>query len=372
MDETFRRTYPNITIEEWEFVQEELQNKPIWVEEPVEAFSYYETSTATYPNMTQPTTTVHRVTKAINDSTEYNPTINATRTSNPAAIDKGALSEVMAPIMLSFHEQYKQNLEIQHENELAKEIRQMYCQVSVLRRLQAVTLSQTNGLLAASVLQLPTCSRLQGLGQSLLLQECERVQYYNYNDNDAKADYVYVYNDNNAKTDYVHNDDNADANYIYNNDDAKADYIYVYNDNNAKTDYVHNDDNTDANYIYNNDDAKADYIYVYNDNNAKTDYVHNDDNADANYIYNNDDAKADYIYVYNDNDAETDYVHNDDNTDANYIYNNDDAKADYIYVYNDNNAKTDYVHNDDNADANYIYNNDDAKADADYVYNNNA
>jgi hypothetical protein len=128
--------------------------------------------------MTKPTTTVHRVTKAINDSTENNPTINATQTSNPAAIDKEALSEVMAPIMQSFHEQYKQNLEIQHENELAKEIRQMYCQVSVLRRLQAVTLSQTNGLLAASVLQLPTCSRLQGLGQSLLLQECEQVKVF--------------------------------------------------------------------------------------------------------------------------------------------------------------------------------------------------
>jgi hypothetical protein len=152
--------------------------KPIWVEEPVEAHLYYETSTATYPNMTKPTTTVHRVAKAINDSTEYNPTINVTWTSNPAEIDKRALSEVMAPIMQSFHEQYKQNLEIQHENELAKEIRQMYCQVSVLRRLQAVTLSQTNGLLAASVLELPTCSRLQGLGQSLLLQECERVQVF--------------------------------------------------------------------------------------------------------------------------------------------------------------------------------------------------
>jgi hypothetical protein len=128
--------------------------------------------------MTKPTTIVHRVTKAINDSTENNPTINATRTSNPAEIDKGALSEVMTPIMQSFHEQYKQNLEIQHENELAREIRQMYCQVSLLRRLQAVTLSQTNGLLAASVLELSTCSRLQGLGQSLLLQECERVQVF--------------------------------------------------------------------------------------------------------------------------------------------------------------------------------------------------
>jgi hypothetical protein len=41
-----------------------------------------------------------------------------------------------------------------------------------------VTLSQTNGLLAALVLELPICSRIQGLGQSLLLQECERVQVF--------------------------------------------------------------------------------------------------------------------------------------------------------------------------------------------------
>jgi hypothetical protein len=54
--------------------------------------------------MTKPTTTVDRVTKAINDSTENYPRINATRTSNPAAIDKGALSKVMAPIMQSFNE----------------------------------------------------------------------------------------------------------------------------------------------------------------------------------------------------------------------------------------------------------------------------
>jgi hypothetical protein len=45
-----------------------------------------------------------------------------------------------------------------------------------LRRVQAVTLSQTNGILAASLLELPSCSRLQGLGQSLLLQECDKKQ----------------------------------------------------------------------------------------------------------------------------------------------------------------------------------------------------
>jgi hypothetical protein len=39
-----------------------------------------------------------------------------------------------------------------------------------------MTLSQTNGILAAAALELPICSRLQGLGQSLLLQECEKKQ----------------------------------------------------------------------------------------------------------------------------------------------------------------------------------------------------
>ena len=43
-----------------------------------------------------------------------------------------------------------------------------------MRRVQAVTLSQTNGILAAATLQLPVCTRLQDLGQSLLLQECRK------------------------------------------------------------------------------------------------------------------------------------------------------------------------------------------------------
>ncbi|EFX60697.1 hypothetical protein DAPPUDRAFT_123286 [Daphnia pulex] len=136
------------------YLNESSLDAAIWVEEP----------TATYPDMTKPTTTIHRVTKAINSSADdysgYNPAQNAT---NPVTMDRRTLSEFMAPIMQSFHEQFKQHLEAQHENELAREIRQMYCQVSVLRRLQAVTLSQTNGLLAASVLELPTCSRLQAL-----------------------------------------------------------------------------------------------------------------------------------------------------------------------------------------------------------------
>jgi iron-sulfur cluster repair protein YtfE (RIC family) len=48
--------------------------------------------------------------------------------------NKEEISDIVRPIIQAFHEQYKQNLELQHENALAKEIRQVYCQLSVLRR----------------------------------------------------------------------------------------------------------------------------------------------------------------------------------------------------------------------------------------------
>jgi hypothetical protein len=70
------------------------------------------------------------------------------------------------------HEQYKISVEIEHENRLAKEIRDMYCQVSSMKRNQAIILSQTNGILAASTLGLPICSRIQGIGQTMILQQC--------------------------------------------------------------------------------------------------------------------------------------------------------------------------------------------------------
>ncbi|EFX65958.1 hypothetical protein DAPPUDRAFT_263952 [Daphnia pulex] len=114
---------------------------PNRVHEDVTDFDFFETSTATFANMTTIRGKTSEVNSYLNDSANKNPS------PQPTPIDKKELSEIMAPIMQTLHEQYKQNLEIQHENELAKEIRQIYCQVSVLRRIQAVTLSQTNGLL---------------------------------------------------------------------------------------------------------------------------------------------------------------------------------------------------------------------------------
>ena len=76
----------------------------------------------------------------------------------------------------SLHSQYKQEILIENENKLAREIRQVYCQVSALERNQAIMMAQGNGLLAAAALSLPICTRLQGFGQTVLLEQCAEQQ----------------------------------------------------------------------------------------------------------------------------------------------------------------------------------------------------
>ncbi|KAK4006532.1 hypothetical protein OUZ56_011686 [Daphnia magna] len=68
------------------------------------------------------------------------------------------------------HEQYKINIETEHKNKLAKQIRDVYCQLSTIKKPQAVILAQSNGILAASALGLPICTRLQGFEQAMTLQ----------------------------------------------------------------------------------------------------------------------------------------------------------------------------------------------------------
>jgi len=70
------------------------------------------------------------------------------------------------------HDQFKIKIETDHANKLAKEIRDVYCQLSTTKKNQTIILSQTNGLLAASAIGLPVCSRIQGLGQTMILQQC--------------------------------------------------------------------------------------------------------------------------------------------------------------------------------------------------------
>lgn len=71
------------------------------------------------------------------------------------------------------HEQCKIGIETKHENKLAKEIRDVYCQLSTIKNAQAVIMAQTNGILPATELGQQICTRLQGLGQAITLQQCE-------------------------------------------------------------------------------------------------------------------------------------------------------------------------------------------------------
>jgi hypothetical protein len=54
------------------------------------------------------------------------------------------------------HEQFKVRIKTDNANRLANEIRDVYCQLSTMKKNQALILSQTNGLLAASAIGLPT------------------------------------------------------------------------------------------------------------------------------------------------------------------------------------------------------------------------
>ena len=79
---------------------------------------------------------------------------------------------VLAPL----HDQYKVELETEHENKLALEMREIYCQLVQVRRNQAIILSKLNVLLAASAMGFPRCHRLIGLGQSMRLQRCKELR----------------------------------------------------------------------------------------------------------------------------------------------------------------------------------------------------
>ena len=86
------------------------------------------------------------------------------------------LEDEVKRILHPLHEDWKEGIEIAHETKLADEIRQVYCELSNIRRLQTITLALSNGILAAAALNMPHCSRLHGMGQALLLQECEKKE----------------------------------------------------------------------------------------------------------------------------------------------------------------------------------------------------
>ncbi|KAI9562511.1 hypothetical protein GHT06_009953 [Daphnia sinensis] len=89
-------------------------------------------------------------------------------------ISTAELSPELKYELSKMHEQFKISVETEHENKLAKEIRDVYCQLSKIKGTQAIFLAQTNDLLATAALGLPICSRrLNVFGQAMTLQQCE-------------------------------------------------------------------------------------------------------------------------------------------------------------------------------------------------------
>ncbi|KAK4045733.1 hypothetical protein OUZ56_033634 [Daphnia magna] len=103
---------------------------------------------------------------------DYRP-LNDANTSNGLPKSTEELSDLIKYELGKMHEQYKISIESEHDNKLAKEIRDVYCQLSKIKRTQAIILAQTNGLLAAAALGLPMCTRIYGFGQAMTLQQCD-------------------------------------------------------------------------------------------------------------------------------------------------------------------------------------------------------
>lgn len=94
---------------------------------------------------------------------------------NMTVTQVGNLTDEHKTYLMTLHRNFYEGLQTSHANALANEIRQVYCQITSLRRNQAIILSQINGLLAARALNLKTCERLTGEGQVVFLQQCQMV-----------------------------------------------------------------------------------------------------------------------------------------------------------------------------------------------------
>ena len=78
-------------------------------------------------------------------------------------------------LLQPLHNDWKQQMALDHENLLAKEAQELYCELLKLRHTQLVVSSQWSGLLSAKSLNFDQCSKITNIGQTLLLQECKTV-----------------------------------------------------------------------------------------------------------------------------------------------------------------------------------------------------
>ncbi|XP_045023163.1 uncharacterized protein LOC123466389 [Daphnia magna] len=128
---------------------------------------------------TQSSTTTEKASRHQKENTAHEIVVDDFRPLNDANTSNGLpksteeLSNLIKYELGKMHEQYKISIETEHDNKLAKEIRDVYCQLSKIKRTQAIILAQTNGLLAAAALGLPMCTRIYGFGQAMTLQQCD-------------------------------------------------------------------------------------------------------------------------------------------------------------------------------------------------------
>ena len=74
------------------------------------------------------------------------------------------------------HRQYEDDLSVDMVNALNDEIRSIYCEAFRTKEFVAITLAQTNPMLAGVVLGLPACQRVQAFGQIMSIQQCKALK----------------------------------------------------------------------------------------------------------------------------------------------------------------------------------------------------
>ena len=77
-----------------------------------------------------------------------------------------------AEVDSAVHSQFMLDITVEMPNRLAWEIRAIQCQTRELAHKNAVAMAQYNGWLAASYLELPLCSKLFLIGDSVAVLQC--------------------------------------------------------------------------------------------------------------------------------------------------------------------------------------------------------
>ena len=100
------------------------------------------------------------------------------KSKNLSSLTHKTVGNISDNMILVEHHQFIEGRAIERENLLAKEIRNIYCQLQKVKFSHITSLAQSNGFLAANALEMPLCRRIQASGKSLLVQRCKPMVVY--------------------------------------------------------------------------------------------------------------------------------------------------------------------------------------------------